>query len=49
MSNYQRDNGSFATGMFTAIVVVAAFICGYALRDSGVQINIKTPIQQQRK
>ena len=46
MSRY-RDDGTFGGGVTVAIVVIAAFICGYALRDSGFQFQLKTPVQQE--
>jgi hypothetical protein len=38
-----EDNGSFGTGLFTAIIILAAFICGYALRDSGFKVKVDLP------
>ena len=46
MSRY-KDDGTFSGGIFTAMVIVAAFVCGYALRDSGFQFSIKQPQQQE--
>jgi hypothetical protein len=47
MSRYHRDDGTFASGLFTAIVVAAAFICGYALRDAGFIIRVNHPQTQE--
>jgi hypothetical protein len=47
MSRYHRDDGTFASGLFTAIVVLSAFICGYALRDSGFIIRVNHPQPQE--
>jgi hypothetical protein len=47
MSRYHRDDGTFTSGLFTAIVIAAAFICGYALRDSGFIIRVNQPQQQE--
>jgi hypothetical protein len=41
--NYHKDDGSFGSGLFTAIVIIAAFICGYALRDSGFKVKVDRP------
>lgn len=41
--NYHKDDGSFGSGLFTAIVILAAFICGYALRDSGFKVKVDHP------
>ena len=49
MSRYHRDDGTFGSGLLTAIVVAAAFICGYALRDSGFIIRINQPPPQEVK
>jgi hypothetical protein len=46
--NYHKDDGSFGSGLFMArcfadtarVVILAAFICGYALRDSGFKLQI---------
>jgi hypothetical protein len=48
---HHKDNGSFESGFFTAIVILAAFICGYALRDSGFKVDddrppVSAPIQR---
>jgi hypothetical protein len=47
MSRYHKDDGTFASGLFTAIVVAASFICGYALRDSGFIIRVNQPPPQE--
>jgi hypothetical protein len=49
MSRYNRDDGSFGWGMFTMATLLAAFIAGYALRDSDFQFAIKRPAQEVKK
>jgi hypothetical protein len=41
--NYHKDDGSFGSGIFIAVVILAAFICGYALRDSGFKVKVDRP------
>jgi hypothetical protein len=43
MSYHRKDDGSFGSGIFTAIVILASFVCGYALRDSGFKVNVDRP------
>jgi hypothetical protein len=38
--NYHKDDGSFGSGVFMAVVIFAAFVCGYALRDSGFKVKV---------
>jgi hypothetical protein len=48
MSRFHRDNGTFASGLFTGLVIVASFILGYALRHEGFILQIKHPQEVRR-
>ena len=42
-----RDDGTFSGGLFAALAILLAFAAGYALRDSGFQLQIKQPVSQE--
>jgi hypothetical protein len=46
MTTNKEDNGSFASGIVTALMIVSAFFGGYWLRDQGVTIRIEKPANQ---
>ena len=44
---HHRDDGTFSGGLIAAFAILFAFAAGYALRDSGFQLQIKQPVQQE--
>ena len=44
-----RDNGSTWGGIMTVLMVIAALISGYYLRDAGYVVNIDVSNQEVRR
>jgi len=41
--SHHRDDGTFASGLIMAALLVISFCAGYTIRDQGITLKVQSP------